>query len=138
MRRGPSGSQRRTLAGLASPGGDRQFEGVIPPSRLRFAACLFAPLCAAPAGYWAKPGAGLPAVQRQYRRCLAEARDAVKTDRAIDRDILATRAGDWQRAGTLGIEADMMLSADRAHAEAVVARCMRGKGYRFMARGPLG
>jgi hypothetical protein len=111
---------------------------VIAPSRLRFAACLFAPLCAAPAGYWAKPGAVPPVVQRQYRRCLAEAQDAVKTDRAIDRDILATRSEDWRRAGTLGVETGMMLAADRAHAETVVARCMRGKGYGFMARGPLG
>lgn len=111
---------------------------MIAPPRLRFAACLFAPLCAAPAGYWAKPGAGPPVVQREYRHCLAEAQDAVKTDRAIDRDILATRSEDWQRAGTLGVETGIMLSADRAHAEAVIVRCMRGKGYRFMPRRPLG
>jgi hypothetical protein len=111
---------------------------MIAPSRLLLAACILAPLCAAPPGYWAKPGAEAPVVQREYGECIGEANEALKTDREIDHDILATRSDDWQRAGTLGVETRMMRAADREHAEEVVARCMRKKGYRWVPRSPLG
>jgi hypothetical protein len=108
--------------------------------RLSLAACFFAPLCMAPLpGYWAKPGVDAASAQLEYRQCLDEARDAVKTTRAIDRDILATHSEDWRRAGTLDIETGIMRSSERAVAESVIARCMREKGYRRVPdNSPLG
>jgi hypothetical protein len=49
--------------------------------------------------------------------------------RAIDHDIVTTRAFDWERAGTLGVWIAGMHRDNRAHAEAVLTSCMRGKGY---------
>jgi hypothetical protein len=110
------------------------------PRGLSLAACVFAPLCMAPLpGNWVKPGVDAASAQFEYQKCLDEAQEAVKTTRAIDRDILATHSEDWQRAGTLDVEIGIMRSAERAQADSVLARCMREKGYRRVPdNSPLG
>jgi hypothetical protein len=128
------------VRGLAPQSATRQFEGMTAQRRLSLAACFFAPLCMGPLpGHWTKPGVDAASAQREYRQCLAEAQEAVKTTRAIDRDILATHSEDWRRAGTLDVEIGIMRSAERAQADSVLARCMREKGYRRVpANSPLG
>ena len=81
------------------------------------------------AGPWAKPGADAKATELAYRQCRALAATSADTDIAIDRDILATRGGDWQRAGVMRVETHEMSENARAHGAAVVAACMRAKGF---------
>jgi len=87
----------------------------------------------ATAGNWTKPGADAAAMARDYQECRELAADAVKTDVAIDQDILATRASDWQRAGIGRVDAQNMREQTNDRATRIVASCMRARGF---AQGP--
>jgi hypothetical protein len=84
--------------------------------------------CAA-AGSWTKAGADEAATARDYRDCRALAATAVKTDADIDQDILATRQNDWQRASRLRLQSETMREHTGDRAAAIVAACMRAKGF---------
>jgi hypothetical protein len=81
------------------------------------------------AGEWAKPGADRQATDLAYAQCRAAAAQAVDTDIAIDKDILATRGGDWQRAQIMPVETGRMRENTRGHGESVLAACMQAKGF---------
>ena len=83
----------------------------------------------ATAGNWTKPGADAAATARDYQECRALAADAVKTDVAIDQDILATRASDWQRAAIVRVDARNMREETSDRAARIAASCMRAKGF---------
>ncbi len=84
--------------------------------------------CAA-AGNWTKLGADAAATARDYQECRELAADAVKTDVAIDQDILATRASDWQRAGIVRVDARNRREETGDRAARIAASCMRAKGF---------
>jgi hypothetical protein len=81
------------------------------------------------AGPWVKPGADAKATDLAYRQCRALAATSTDTAAAIDKDILATRGNDWQRAGVMRVETREMHEQARAHGDAVIASCMRAKGF---------
>ena len=99
--------------------------------RRRTAWLLVALLAAgcAPSGNWTKAGADEAAAAREYEDCRAMATTAVRTDADIDQDILATRGGDWQRAGIVRQQARTMQEHTRDRRAAVVDACMRAKGF---------
>jgi hypothetical protein len=81
------------------------------------------------AGDWAKPGADGSAATAAYQDCRALAGGAVQTDADIDQDILATRQGDWQRAGVVRQQTQIMHEQTRDRAAALIESCMKAKGY---------
>ena len=85
--------------------------------------------CAA-AGGWSKAGADAAAAAHEYEDCRAVAESAVKTDADIDQDILATRQSDRQRSAGVRVGTQMMEEHTRDRAAAIVASCMKAKGYR--------
>jgi hypothetical protein len=84
--------------------------------------------CAA-AGGWSKPGADAAAASHEYEDCRAVAETAVKTDADIDQDILATRQSDRQRAAGVRAETQAMQEHTGGRANAIIADCMRAKGF---------
>ena len=84
--------------------------------------------CAA-AGGWTKPGADAAATADAYQDCREMAASAVKTDADIDQDILATRQSDRQRSAGVRVETQVMEEHTRDRAAAIVASCMRAKGF---------
>jgi hypothetical protein len=81
------------------------------------------------AGDWARPGADEGAATAAYQDCRALAGDAVRTDADIDQDILATRQGDWQRAGVVRQQTQIMHEQTRDRAASLIDSCMKAKGY---------
>ena len=81
------------------------------------------------AGDWAKSGADENAATAAYQDCRALAGDAVRTDADIDQDILATRQGDWQRAGVVRQQTQIMHEQTRDRAASLIDSCMKAKGY---------
>ena len=90
---------------------------------------LFLAGCTAAAGNWTKTGADAVATARDYQECRELAADAVKTDAAIDQDILASRHSDWQRASVVRVDARNMREETGDRAARIVASCMRAKGF---------
>jgi hypothetical protein len=84
--------------------------------------------CAA-AGGWSKTGADVSTAAREYEDCRTAAEAAVKTDAAIDQDILAIRFGDRQRAAGVRAETQTMQEHTTNRADRIVAACMRAKGF---------
>ena len=84
--------------------------------------------CAA-AGGWSKTGADSATASREYQDCRALAESAVKTDADIDQDILATRFADRQRAAGVRVETQAMQEHTSGRANAIIATCMRAKGF---------
>jgi hypothetical protein len=90
------------------------------------------------AGDWAKPGADRQATELAYSQCRAVGARAVGTDIAIDKDILATRGNDWQRADMLPVVTGEMRQNARVRGDTAIASCMAAKGFtRPSARPPL-
>jgi hypothetical protein len=81
------------------------------------------------AGDWAKSGADESTATAAYQDCRALAGDAVRTDADIDQDILATRQGDWQRAGVVRQQTRVMHEQTRDRAAALIESCMKAKGF---------
>jgi hypothetical protein len=81
------------------------------------------------AGDWARPDADEGAATAAYQDCRALAGDAVRTDADIDQDILATRQGDWQRAGVVRQQTQIMHEQTRDRAASLIDSCMKAKGY---------
>jgi hypothetical protein len=86
--------------------------------------------CDAGGGDWAKAGADNTAAQAAYQDCRGLADTAVETDRAIDQDILASRQNDWQRASVVRTQTQIMHEQTSDRAGAIVASCMKAKGFR--------
>jgi len=78
---------------------------------------------------WAKPGADDSAATAAYQDCRGLAGSAVQTDADIDQDILATRQGDWQRAGVVRQQTQIMHEQTRDRAASIIESCMKAKGY---------
>ena len=81
------------------------------------------------AGDWARPGADEGAATAAYQDCRGLAGSAVQTDADIDQDILATRQGDWQRAGVVRQQTQIMHEQTRDRATTIIESCMKAKGY---------
>jgi hypothetical protein len=79
---------------------------------------------------WSKPGVKAETAESDLSDCEDQARSATRRDAGIDADILASRGGDWQRAGTLGIKRDDMANSNRALGQQIIGRCMAAKGYK--------
>lgn len=79
---------------------------------------------------WTKPGVKPETAETDLSDCESQARSATQRDAGIDADILASRGGDWQRAGTLGMKRDDMANSTRALSQQIIGRCMAAKGYR--------
>ena len=84
--------------------------------------------CAAPPS-WIKPGADVGETALAYQSCRALATTAVQTDADIDQDILATRSGDLQRAGSYRVAMQDMQDQTKDRASRIVASCMQAKGF---------
>ena len=80
-------------------------------------------------GDWVKAGADQASVARDYEDCRDLAGAAVRTDADIDQDIAATRSDDRQRAGVVRAQTRTMGEHTRDRADAIIARCMRAKGF---------
>jgi hypothetical protein len=80
-------------------------------------------------GDWVKAGADEAAVARDYEDCRDLAATAVRTQADIDQDIAATRSDDRQRAGVVRAQTRTMREQTRDRADAIIARCMRAKGF---------
>lgn len=93
--------------------------------------CVLFTLCGpAPGeGPWVRPGAGPAEAARVYGYCRARADAAFRGERHVDQDILATLGGNWRRAHTLGIERSSMFDEAAGRAAAVIAGCMRARGF---------
>ena len=85
--------------------------------------------CGNARGDWAKPGADPAAAAQAYQDCEAAARAAVEPEIAIDKDIIATRGGDWQRANVFDQQTGMMGTGIARRQAAMIDSCMRGKGF---------
>jgi hypothetical protein len=81
------------------------------------------------AGSWTKPGADAAAAAGAYHECQAAAEEAIKPEIGINEDILATRGIDWERARIGRVESETMRQQTRGRAAAIVASCMRAKGF---------
>jgi hypothetical protein len=92
--------------------------------------------CAAAAGGWSKPGADAATTAGDYQECRSLAASAVKTQAEIDQDILATRQSDWQRAGIARVDARNRQAETGDRAAAIIASCMRAKGFAPTAKTP--
>jgi hypothetical protein len=79
---------------------------------------------------WSKPGAKPETAESDLSDCQDQARSATQRDAGIDADIMASRGGDWQRAGTLGVKRDDMANSSRVFAQQIIGRCMAAKGYK--------
>jgi hypothetical protein len=89
---------------------------------------LFLAGCAATGG-WSKTGTDSATASGEYEDCRGAAASAVKTDADIDQDILATRHNDVQRAGGVRVETQTMQEHTRDRAAAIIAACMKAKGF---------
>jgi len=85
--------------------------------------------CAAGAGGWTKAGADTGAVAAAYSDCKAMADTAVQTESGINQDILATRGGDWGRAGIGRVETAAMGEHIGKRSGNIVDACMKAKGF---------
>ena len=85
--------------------------------------------CAATTGGWTRPGADAAAVSSDLEECRAAAGAAVRPSADIDQDIRATRQSDAQRSGVVRRETEVMREQTKDRAAALVAACMRAKGY---------
>jgi hypothetical protein len=100
------------------------------PRRWGALGCVLFFLCRpSPGGPWVKPGVGPAETARVYNYCRAQADAAFQEERHIDQDILATRGNDWQRARTLTGERSEMFAEAAGRADAVLAGCMRARGF---------
>ena len=84
-------------------------------------------------GGWAQPGADEAAARRAHQECRAVAARAVRTEADINQDIIASRQRDWQRSGISTMQRSTIQENTRDRAAAIVASCMRSKGF---ARAP--
>jgi hypothetical protein len=85
--------------------------------------------CAGGGSDWARPGIDEAEAAREYQDCRDMAASAVRSDADIDQDILVTRQRDWQRGGFARLPGQAMQENTRDRARAVVASCMRAKGF---------
>jgi hypothetical protein len=86
-------------------------------------------LVACGGAHWSKTGASKDAISADLADCRAQGQALVQRDADIESDIMATRAQDWQRTGTLAPNQAGMAGADRKRAQNYVDDCMRAKGY---------
>jgi len=91
--------------------------------------CAFTVAGCSGGGNWVKAGADEAASAREYRDCRDLAAAAVSTQADIDQDIAATRSEDRQRAAVVRVQTRTMGEQTRDRVDAIVARCMRGKGF---------
>jgi hypothetical protein len=79
--------------------------------------------------HWSKAGASKDTVAADLADCNAQADALIKREANIESDIMATRAPDWQRTGTIGINQAGMSATDKKRTNNYVEDCMRAKGY---------
>lgn len=109
---------------------------MIPTPRLLPVIALFLALAACSSKpQWVRPGTSRDTVSADLDECRAFANAATRKDAAIDQDILATRAGDWERNNTLQAKKSTIAMQDEGHARDVIASCMGAKGYTPARRG---
>jgi hypothetical protein len=80
-------------------------------------------------GNWTRAGLDEAATAREYEDCRDLAGTAVRTDADIDQDIAATRNEDRQRGSVMRVQTQTMHEHTRDRADAIIARCMRAKGF---------
>jgi hypothetical protein len=78
---------------------------------------------------WVKSGVDPAHTEAEFRDCEALAESATTTDADIDQDIAATRGADLERDQIVQMRAQQMHEKTRRRGEAVVASCMRQKGF---------
>jgi hypothetical protein len=81
------------------------------------------------AGNWSKPGVETAATAREYEDCRTIAQTAVEPETGIDQDIIATRQADIGRSSIARIGARDVREETRDRAAAIVASCMKQKGF---------
>ena len=93
------------------------------------AVLLLLAACGSGGGDWARAGADEAEAEREYQACRDVAGTAVGKEADIDQDITATRGRDWQRGGIGRVESRAMQEHTRDRTAAIVAACMRAKGF---------
>jgi hypothetical protein len=81
------------------------------------------------AGNWSKPGIAASATAREYEDCRATAVGAVKPETGIDEDIIATRQAEVGRSSIARIGARNLRDETRDREAAIIASCMKSKGF---------
>ncbi len=84
-------------------------------------------------GNWSKPGGDAADTASAYQDCRSVAATAVRKDVGIDQDILATRGSDLQRGAIARIDAGNRHQETGDREAAIVASCMRAKGFAIPA-----
>lgn len=85
--------------------------------------------CGSGSAGWVRGGADEAATAREYRDCRELAATATSVDADIDQDIMATRGSDRERSSVVRRGTDTMRETTRDRAAAIVASCMRAKGF---------
>lgn len=98
-------------------------------ARVLAAVCVLALASCSGGANWVKAGADEAASAREYQDCRDLAAAAVSTQADIDQDIAATRSDDRQRAAVVRVQTRTMDEQTRDRADAIIARCMRAKGF---------
>ena len=98
-------------------------------ARDAFVAAMLLSGCASASDTWIRAGADAAATSQAYQDCQAVAHAAVAPEIAIDKDIVATRGGDWQRADVFSQQTGMMQSGITSRTAAIIDSCMQAKGF---------
>jgi hypothetical protein len=88
--------------------------------------CALLALCGSIPVAWARPD---PAPTSLYGYCWTRANAAFQQERHIDQDITATLGNNWQRAHISWFVHSQMFTSAVDHANAVLALCMRSRGF---------
>lgn len=78
---------------------------------------------------WVRPNTGPLQTAAEYRDCAGLAEDATSTEADIDQDIAAARGADMARDQIVRMRGLQMHESTREHGDAVIAACMRKKGF---------
>lgn len=81
------------------------------------------------AASWVKINAQPGETAQAYRDCTDIAAAATRKDADIDQDIAATRGADMQRSMVVQARTSQMADKTRRSSDAIVASCMRQKGF---------
>ena len=81
------------------------------------------------AANWRKPGVEASTTAQEYEDCRAIAEGAVKPETGIDQDIIATRQAEIGRSSIARIGARNLRDETSDREAAIVASCMKSKGF---------
>ena len=79
--------------------------------------------------HWTKEGADAAGATDAYNECKETADPAVHTEADINKDIVASRGGDWGRGSIGRVATQSMQEGTGTRIGRIIAACMRAKGF---------